>query len=99
MASWPSTIQSQFREYKAAMGERKKLHKAARGEWEPARKATLGKTRLPHLPGGKVPDALSAVAGNAQLMQFANNPKVSATSWNSASSAPRPNCHSKRNQM
>jgi serine/threonine protein kinase len=45
------------------------LHKAARGEWEPARKATLGKTRLPHLPGGKVPDALSAVAQKAMANQ------------------------------
>lgn len=41
------------------------LRKAAYGEWEPARKATLGKQRLPHLPGGKVPDALSAVAQKA----------------------------------
>jgi len=41
------------------------LRKAAHGEWEPARKSTLGKTRLPHLPGGKVPDALSAVAEKA----------------------------------
>jgi serine/threonine protein kinase len=41
------------------------LRKAAHGEWEPARKATAGKKRLPHLPGGKVPDALSAVAQKA----------------------------------
>jgi eukaryotic-like serine/threonine-protein kinase len=41
------------------------LRKAAHGEWEPARKTTAGKTRLPHLPGGKVPDALSAVAQKA----------------------------------
>jgi len=41
------------------------LRKAAHGEWEPARKTTAGKKRLPHLPGGKVPDALSAVAQKA----------------------------------
>jgi serine/threonine protein kinase len=41
------------------------LRKAAHGEWEQARKATVGKKRLPHLPGGKVPDALSAVAQKA----------------------------------
>jgi serine/threonine protein kinase len=41
------------------------LRKAAHGEWEPARKTTSGKKRLPHLPGGKVPDALSAVAQKA----------------------------------
>jgi serine/threonine protein kinase len=41
------------------------LRKAARGEFEPARKATAGNKRLPHLPGGKVPEALSAVAQKA----------------------------------
>ena len=41
------------------------LRKAAHGEWEPARHTTAGRTRLPHLPGGKVPDALSAVAQKA----------------------------------
>jgi serine/threonine protein kinase len=41
------------------------LRRAARGEFEPARKSTLGNKRLPHLPGGKIPDALSAVAQKA----------------------------------
>lgn len=45
------------------------LHKAARGEFQPARTATLGKARLPHLPGGKVPEALSAVAQKAMAQQ------------------------------
>ncbi len=45
------------------------LRKAAHGDWEPASKATAGKNRLAHLPGGKVPDALSAVAQKA----MANN--------------------------
>ncbi len=41
------------------------LRKAAHGEFESARHATDGKKRLPHLPGGKVPEALSAVAKKA----------------------------------
>jgi serine/threonine protein kinase len=41
------------------------LRKAAHGEWQPARHFTAGKTRLPHLPGERVPDALSAVAQKA----------------------------------
>ena len=41
------------------------LRKAAHGEFESARHATMGGKRLPHLPGGKVPDALSAVGKKA----------------------------------
>jgi len=41
------------------------LSKAAVGDFEPARNSTLGSVRLPHLPGGRVPDALSAVAQKA----------------------------------
>jgi serine/threonine protein kinase len=41
------------------------LRRAAHGEFEPARKATSGNKRLPHLPGGKIPDSLSAVAQKA----------------------------------
>jgi serine/threonine protein kinase len=41
------------------------LRKAAHGDWKPARNVTSGKTRLAHLPGGRVPDALSAVAQKA----------------------------------
>jgi hypothetical protein len=45
------------------------MSKVASGTFEPARKATLGSQRLPHLPHGRVPDALSAVAQKA----MANN--------------------------
>jgi serine/threonine protein kinase len=45
------------------------MSKVASGNFEPARKATLGSQRLPHLPHGRVPDALSAVAQKA----MANN--------------------------
>jgi serine/threonine protein kinase len=45
------------------------LVKVAAGDFQPARMATTGSQRLPHLPGGRVPDALSAVAQKA----MANN--------------------------
>jgi tetratricopeptide (TPR) repeat protein len=38
------------------------LNRAAIGDFQPAREATAGNHRLPHLPHGKVPEALSAVA-------------------------------------
>jgi serine/threonine protein kinase len=46
------------------------LTKVAAGDFQPAREATTGSTRLPHLPHGKVPEALSAVAFKA----MANSP-------------------------
>jgi serine/threonine protein kinase len=46
------------------------LTKVAAGDFRPAREATTGATRLPHLPHGKVPEALSAVA----LKAMANSP-------------------------
>jgi serine/threonine protein kinase len=45
------------------------MSKVAAGEFEPARTATLGNQRLPHLPHGRVPEPLSAVAQKA----MANN--------------------------
>jgi serine/threonine protein kinase len=45
------------------------LSKAARGEFEAPLKATTGKTRLPHLPGGRVPEALSAVTMKAMALK------------------------------
>ncbi len=45
------------------------LSKVAAGDFQPARNTTAGNQRLPHLPHGKVPDALSAVAQKA----MANN--------------------------
>lgn len=41
------------------------LTKVAASDFEPARNATTYNRRLPHLPHGKVPDALSAVAQKA----------------------------------
>ncbi len=41
------------------------LTKVAASDFEPARNATTYNRRLPHLPSGKVPDALSAVAQKA----------------------------------
>jgi serine/threonine protein kinase len=46
------------------------LTKVAAGDFRPAREATVGVARLPHLPHGKVPEALSAVA----LKAMANSP-------------------------
>ncbi len=45
------------------------LGKAARGEFETPLKAAAGKKRLPHLPGGRVPEALSAVTTKAMALQ------------------------------
>ena len=45
------------------------LNKAARGEFEAPLKATAGKKRLPHLPGGRVPEALSAVTMKAMALK------------------------------
>jgi tetratricopeptide (TPR) repeat protein len=45
------------------------LSRVAAGDFQPARNTTAGNQRLPHLPHGKVPDALSAVAQKA----MANN--------------------------
>ena len=46
------------------------LHKAARGEFVPPADATAGKKRLPHLPGGRVPAALSAVTMKAMALHL-----------------------------
>ena len=46
------------------------LHKAARGEFVPPTDATAGKKRLPHLPGGRVPAALSAVTMKAMALHL-----------------------------
>jgi hypothetical protein len=46
------------------------LTRVAAGDFHPARDATAGAVRLPHLPNGKVPEALSAVAAKA----MANHP-------------------------
>ncbi|MDR3406194.1 MAG: serine/threonine-protein kinase [Chthoniobacter sp.] len=48
------------------------LTKVAVGEFEPARTATLGSQRLPHLPHGKVPEPLSAVAQKAMANSAAD---------------------------
>lgn len=48
------------------------LSKVAAGEFEPARDATTYQRRLPHLPYGKVPDALSAVALKAMANSAAD---------------------------
>lgn len=48
------------------------LSKVAGSDFQPAREATLGGQRLPHLPHGKVPDALSAVALKAMANSAAN---------------------------
>ncbi len=44
------------------------LAKVARGEIEPPRAATAGAKRLPHLPGGRVPDSLNAVVMKAMAL-------------------------------
>ena len=47
------------------------LHKAARGEFvSPLEAAASGKKRLPHLPGGRVPAALSAVTMKAMALHL-----------------------------
>ena len=48
------------------------MSKVAGGDFQPARNATLGSQRLPHLPHGKVPEALSAVALKAMANNAAN---------------------------
>ena len=48
------------------------LNKVAIGDFQPARNATQGSQRLPHLPSGRVPDALSAVAQKAMANDAAN---------------------------
>jgi len=48
------------------------LSKVAVGDFAPARDATAGSVRLPHLPHGKVPEALSAVASKAMANSAAN---------------------------
>ncbi len=45
------------------------LTKAARGEFEAPIKATTGKNRLPHLPAGRVPEALNAVTMKAMALK------------------------------
>ena len=48
------------------------LAKVAVGDFQPARNSTQGSKRLPHLPNGRVPDALSAVAQKAMATNAAN---------------------------
>jgi tetratricopeptide (TPR) repeat protein len=48
------------------------LKKVAAGDFQPARNATQGSQRLPHLPNGRIPDALSAVAQKAMANIAAN---------------------------
>jgi len=48
------------------------MTKVAAGEFQPARNATQGSRRLVHLPHGKVPDPLSAVASKAMANSAAN---------------------------
>ena len=45
------------------------LSKVARGEVQPPALVTAGSKRLPHLPGGRVPESLSAVAVKAMALQ------------------------------
>ena len=53
------------------------LSKVARGQFESPALATSGAKRLPHLPGGRVPDSLSAVTMKAMaLHQDARYPGV-----------------------
>jgi tetratricopeptide (TPR) repeat protein len=48
------------------------LSRVAAGDFQPARNTTAGNRRLPHLPHGKVPDPLSAVAQKAMANSAAD---------------------------
>ena len=48
------------------------LTKVARGEFDPPAMATAGAKRLPHLPGGRVPESLDAVVLKAMSLQPAD---------------------------
>ena len=48
------------------------LAKVARGEFDPPAKSTAGARRLPHLPGGRVPESLNAVVLKAMSLQPAD---------------------------
>jgi tetratricopeptide (TPR) repeat protein len=48
------------------------LNKVAVGDFQPARNSTQGNKRLPHLPGGRVPAALSDVAQKAMANSAAS---------------------------